>query len=186
MSKSKAKKQKASANYKDNTLHLKGNFSEIKLETSNFEILYNESPCHQKSGDRAIQKAFYKSEQIAGNDAVQMGGSEVSQSAGEFSFQIAGAMSNQSADRFSVQYAGNDSFQSAVSGSVSIANCVGVPNPRVRCRHEGRVLQVLILCDWDEDDEVTILSKLIDDDKEHLLEAIKEDGEWKLKDTIIE
>lgn len=144
----------------------------------------------------SIQKAGYNSEQRSENYTVQISGAESKQKAGfhakqiaahgstqiaeKFAVQIANEESNQYAGPLSVQRAGDDSFQSAGDGSVAI-----VYGHRARCHHHGPVLQVLVFYDsWGK--RWMFMSKLIDDNKKHLLEVVRENEKWMLKDTIIE
>lgn len=99
-----------------------------------------------------------------------------------YSFQKNSDGSVQKAGDISVQTAGYASTQTAGDGSISIIRGkVGF------CKHigNGNVLQVLCFCDFVKNNYI-FLTKIINDNKKHKLEAIKENNNWILRDTIIE
>ena len=133
----------------------------------------------QTAGYESTQIAGYKSTQTAGNESTQTAGDESTQTAGHYSTQTAGNYSTQTAGDYSAQVAGDESTQTAGGGSVSI-----IRGQMGFCRHKGKVLQVLTFYDF-EDEEYVFLTKIITDSKKHKLTAVKENGEWVLKDEII-
>ena len=134
----------------------------------------------QKAWNKSVQIAKEEAIQKAGFHSVQIGGDFTKQTIGSSGIQIAGICSAQRGGGETIQIAGWASIQEAERGSISILR-----DKQGYCQHDGKVLQILVFYDY-EDDGYVFLTKIIADDKRHHLRAVKVDGEWKLYDRIIE
>ena len=133
----------------------------------------------QRGGIRSVQKAGDGSFQEALENVIQYIHGSGSQRAENFAVQfIIGQEGRQIAGDYSIQSMGPGGFQSAGKASVSI-----IYGDHGFCRHKGKVLQVMVVF---EEGEPVFLTKVINDDKRHFLQAVKKDGKWEIKDETLE